>query len=332
MQVGAWFASLPLDKKYLLAGVKSGWELWIGTNYFFYPGGNRYVNSPASGDPTAGIAGSVQLGYAAVCTMGLACSGPMTTPLLDAALGDFLAFTTGLLAPWLPRSKILTHAGNFPFASGKAPQNGVAYNSPAPALTPHGAPGWSFYYAAFNVSTGAGLSAALAPLNQTHWAASEFRYTGGNSGSEEVQWEASFTNTLGFANNRLIDVYNFENIDEAALAAVAAVVSSAPACLVDAAFGLASAPAALAMVQLSWEPGQASNATRVLVSTASSMLLSGLLASPDVASVDLPPGSTSYSLDTSAWAGVPLYWQVAEWGCSGSQQMVSEIAVVNGSA
>jgi hypothetical protein len=29
---------------------------------------------------------------------------------------------------------------------------------------------------------------------------------------------------------------------------------------------------------------------------------------------------------------VPLYWQVAEWGCSGSQQMVSEIAVVNGSA
>lgn len=219
-------------------------QLWIGTNFFFYPGGNSFVNAPPADDPTTGIAASVQLGYAAACTMGLACAGNLSTALLDAVLGDFLDFATGLLAPFLPRNKILTHTGNWPFTSGAAPANGVAYNSPAPALTTHGAPGWSFYHAAFNVSSAYGLTSALAPLDYTHWAASEFGYMGGNNGTEKEQWAAALSGALGYANNRLVDVYNIEQLDTAALAAAAQVLSETPFCLVDAAFDLVSvAPA-----------------------------------------------------------------------------------------
>jgi len=38
-RVGDWYAALPDDKKYLLAYVRSVQELWIGTNYWYYPGG-----------------------------------------------------------------------------------------------------------------------------------------------------------------------------------------------------------------------------------------------------------------------------------------------------
>lgn len=316
----------------MLAGVKAGWELWIGTNFFYYSDGNKYVNAPVSEDPTTGIVDSAQLGYAAACSMGLACTGNLTVSLLDAVLADFLSFSTGILAPYIPRNKILTHEGNWPFASGNAPNNSVVYNSPAPAVTPNGAPGWSFYHAAYNVSTGAGLAPALDLLNGTHWAASEFGYMGGNHGSEEAQWEAAFTNALGYANNRLVDVYNLEDIDAAALSAAKAVLNVTPACLVDSPGNLScQATGDGDTTQLRWTPGQAADDSLLLASTSALSLVSGFLAVPDVLAVRVPPTLSEYALNVSAWLGVPLYWQVVARGCMGSQQMPSDIQGVSGS-
>jgi hypothetical protein len=328
--VGAWYNALDPGKKYLLAGVKAGWEIWIGTNFYFYADGNRYVNAPPEGDPTSGAAGSVQLGYAAMCTLGLACDGSVTPALLDAVVSDYFDFTTSLIAGFLPRSKVFTHAGTFPFVAGSAPDNGVVYNSPMPARSTHAAPGWSFYHAAYNVSTGAGLDAALAALQGTHWAASEFGYMGGNNGTEQQQWETALRNAIGYKNNRIVDIYNWESLDAAALAAIAAVVSDSPPCLIDAASDLTSAMTDNGTVALlSWVPGPSGESAMLLVSTCPATLISGLLASPDVTATPLPAGTSNFNLTTAGWEDIPLYWQVTTLGCNGSQQMVSEVRGVS---
>lgn len=42
--VTQWYKALPADKKYLLAALKVGWEIWIGTNYYYYKNGNDLRN------------------------------------------------------------------------------------------------------------------------------------------------------------------------------------------------------------------------------------------------------------------------------------------------
>lgn len=46
-----WYNSLAPDQKYLFAGLKTGSEVWIGTNFYYYPNGNSYLNRPPSQDP-----------------------------------------------------------------------------------------------------------------------------------------------------------------------------------------------------------------------------------------------------------------------------------------
>ena len=67
--IAAWYAALPPARRYLLAGVRVGWEVDIGVNYYFYPGGNAYRTQPPASDPKSGVSGAVQQGFNAVCTM-----------------------------------------------------------------------------------------------------------------------------------------------------------------------------------------------------------------------------------------------------------------------
>lgn len=76
-------------------------ELWQGTNYWWYPGANLpngTVAWPPSADPQTGVAGSAQVGYAALCAHGNgACSGAVTTARLDAVIASFVEFAAGVL-------------------------------------------------------------------------------------------------------------------------------------------------------------------------------------------------------------------------------------------
>ena len=52
--------------------------------FYFYPDGNRYVETDPADDPKAGIARSIPLGYAAAAALGRTHSGPLTTADIDA--------------------------------------------------------------------------------------------------------------------------------------------------------------------------------------------------------------------------------------------------------
>lgn len=194
-RVAAWYVSLPPSKKYLLAYVRCTQELWQGTNYFYYPGANALngtVSWPPSDDPHSGVAGSAQIGYAALCSRSCPCAGPITVARIDTAISSFVEFAAGVLsdagiprfvAAYLKhrvvntsyiyscpiRSRIMSHTGTF-FAN--PPTDAVVFNSPAAAVTSSAAPGWSLYNSeAINVGGNAGLAAVLAAIDGTPWGA-----------------------------------------------------------------------------------------------------------------------------------------------------------------
>lgn len=79
-----WWNSLPKEKKYLLVGIKMGWESAIGVNNWYYPNGNYLLNQPEINDPSYGLKndslpgrGVTAIGYASVSKLGLANSGQL---------------------------------------------------------------------------------------------------------------------------------------------------------------------------------------------------------------------------------------------------------------
>ena len=45
-----WYDALPAGDKYLLAGIKVGWEASIGWNAYYYPGGNAFLSAKNHSD------------------------------------------------------------------------------------------------------------------------------------------------------------------------------------------------------------------------------------------------------------------------------------------
>eukprot|EP01116_Phalansterium_solitarium_P017848 TRINITY_DN4515_c0_g1_i3.p1 TRINITY_DN4515_c0_g1~~TRINITY_DN4515_c0_g1_i3.p1 ORF type:complete len:346 (-),score=95.08 TRINITY_DN4515_c0_g1_i3:429-1466(-) len=112
--VAKWYAMLPAQLKYLLVGIKAGWELQIGSNYYYYPDGNALIDQNPANDPVGGVNSSVQVGYAAVKTLGLAQSGELTIELLNGVVSNYVALLTDTIRSrslGIPHSKIFTHVG-----------------------------------------------------------------------------------------------------------------------------------------------------------------------------------------------------------------------------
>ena len=322
-----WHAGLAArGRQWLLAGVKPSWEAWIGTNYFVYPDANAYVNGNASSDPSAGIAASVQTGFAAVCTGGGACpaTGALTQAQLDAALSDYLTFVSGVVAAaGLPRHKIITHAGVF---FNGAPSSSVVFNSASASVTRVAKPGWSCYSNAHDPRAGVGLDAALDLIDGAPWGATEWLYQGGNAGSPVEQWREAFNNTLGYRNNRLVTVYNWENLPSEALLAAQQVLAEAPACIVDSAGALSSFRRNATHVRLAWVPGAGADAQLLAASSRPDTDASGGLVAADIAAATLA-GAEAFHDVAVASGGLPFFWTVVSRGCAGAQPQIAVAAV-----
>ncbi|EDQ87183.1 uncharacterized protein MONBRDRAFT_10323 [Monosiga brevicollis MX1] len=210
--VAQWYDRLTPDQHYLLAFVKPMWEVWIGTNYYVYPNATRYVNQPASADPTGGVADAVQVGFAAICSRFNRCSGPPpTTAELDVIVREYgHALATVFTEAGLPAFKLMGHNGvNWPELPPS--QHNVTFNSAWAGLNNVTYPGFSFYHAAYNPGAAAQhLADVLTASPRPCWGAAEWYYEGGNTGSRQEQWFAAFNNTMQ-NNNVLIDVFNWES-------------------------------------------------------------------------------------------------------------------------
>jgi hypothetical protein len=137
-----WYDALPAGDKYLLAGIKVGWEASIGWNAYYYPGGNAFASAknhssdpclcPPGGTPPCTAAtkkaachlnksapgaawGMQQLGYSAARSVGLTPSGPDGTlsradiaSLVQMYLSNITAEVKSL---GFPLHKLYTHLG-----------------------------------------------------------------------------------------------------------------------------------------------------------------------------------------------------------------------------
>ncbi len=365
-RLAQWYSGLPSARRWLLAAVRATQELWIGTNYYYYPGGNSLAPLPPAQDPTGGPGAALQLGYSAVCgglgaaaraaTPGCGSSDaqgqpqPLSTAQLDAVVSSFLSFSAGLLLQaGIPRSRLAVHTGSFfqapPPCTPRTPafpHACAAFNSPAAALVPEAAPGWSMYGEGTEAGGDAGVPTALAALQGAPWAAPEWNiFTG-----PQRAWAAALNGTLAFGNNRLLVVQNYESIagDAGACAAVAAAVAAPPPpCFIDAPTQLAAQPQGSAggVFALSWQQAQAGGAAgssgavasfEVRASTLSELLPSGQLAVPDVLAVTLPGGQLSAGLTLPpGFAADHVFWGVTARSCAGTagaNLMASDVALL----
>lgn len=338
--LAAWYTQtlLPAGKGYLLAGVKCSWEAWVGTNFYFYAGGNAYVNQTnSSNDPSEGLVAAVQVGFNAICTMNGALppcisgvgEATLSVEQVDSILNDYLEFAAATIADeGIPRSKLMTHAGTF---FGAPPKNAVSFNSPIASVTTRAKPGWSLYANAYNPSTAIGLADAIGTIGLAPWSATEWLYMGGNSGTPLQQWLAAFNNTLNFMNNRLVDVYNFEGLDAVALAALQLILSASPSCLVDSIAGAAAVQINATAWALTWTPPVAAEALYFQASSLADTLPSGALAVLDVASTTLPGDAAGVTLALPAnFSGSAVYWTVVAGGCGATQVAVAPVEAIVG--
>lgn len=328
-QLVQWYNALPSNAQYLLASVKIGWEVAISTNYYYYADGNSYRTQDPSGDPTKGITASVQLGYASVCTAGIACSGTLTSAALDAVVSTYLTSLAGMAyAAGIPRNRLFTHVGADMGGNGGLPTDNV-YNTAVAAFNEYSMPGMSMYAYAYNpFLAGGGTIPTLSSLAGTPWACSEWYYEGGNSGTAVQQWFQAFNNSLSLLNAHMVVVYNWESLvqDADALTALQSILSAGP-CVVDAATSLQTQVVSSSAL-LIWTPGQAVSSQVLDVSNVPAMTASGTLAN-----AYMTVNVTGNNFTLSNLLGGTYFWTVRSFGCtlqgsaSGAQeqQMVSAV-------
>jgi len=326
-QTAAFYKSLPENKQYLLAYVKISWEISIGTNFYFYPNGNQYINTNPTNDPKTGIVDSVQVGYNSICTLGLACDGNLTVNQLDTVVRNYLS-TMGnvFLQEGLPRNKLLTHGGA---SFGKHLSNYSLLNSEQAAIIPEANPGWSFYSYAYNPPVAPGIDVALDSLNNSPWAATEWYYMGGNNGSTMEQWISAFNNTLSYRNPRLVDVFNWEsmrNDKDGAVAALQTMLNNPPLCLVDTVDNFTVISIVNNTITLGWNIGPDTDNLYLDVSSVSYTLPSGELAAPTIVNHQTITNMNSFSFTlSSAYNGATLFAAIVSTGCTNQQMVISSI-------
>lgn len=206
--VSEWYQGLPPEERYLLGGVKVGWEAGIGYNAFHYPNGNQYIekwpNDP-SHDPKTGLdlkkglaGGCAQLGYAAVKTAGIKSSGAITRDDIGEVTRRYLELLSRTVhEAGIPRHKLFTHmGGNYPPWGTHVPW--------WPAMNEYATPGWSFY--GLDPATAGKLGVTLERQEWKRWAATEWWWGAPDAGT----WHDHFARTLGFGDCRHICVYNWD--------------------------------------------------------------------------------------------------------------------------
>lgn len=332
-RIALWYRQLPPNKKYLLGYIRCVQELWIGTNYFYYPGGNYPNGTPGwdpAHDPTGGLPNTTQLGYAAICTSGLACNGTITTAQLDTIVSSLITFTGQvLLDAGIPRSRIMSHTGFF----NDPPTDTLVFNSAAAAVTTMAAPGWSLYnQATLNMSNNIGVPEALESIANTPWGAPEFNPYLGSNGTLEG-WTAAFLNTFSYKNNRLLVLQNWGSIYPSNPVGQQGVVNALldiPDCLVDSANYFGSTLLNSTFVLLQFTLGSDTDSAVLNIGIINNVFLpSGELAAT-LLSIPLTNTATEYTLNLMDVGNgtVPIYWQITSNGCT-SQSIVSEVQILD---
>ena len=202
-----WWNMLPKEKKYLLVGIKVGWESAIGVNNWYYPDGNDLLDQKESNDPVYGLKtdslpgrGVKAIGYAAVSTIGLATSGKLKeehiTEVVRLHLEDLCKLMIGR---GISRDRLFTHCGGW--------SQGESLFSAA--VNKFSCPGWSFYSYASDPRKDITAMKSLESSDAPYWGAVEWLYQGQNT---KEKWMSAIANTLAVKRIRYMCIYNWGDI------------------------------------------------------------------------------------------------------------------------
>jgi hypothetical protein len=204
-----WWRGLPEEKRWLLIGLKVGWESSIGVNAWYFPDGNKLADLPTTNDPTNKLKGSevpsrgmATLGYAAVKTSGIRAEGEITEADLAEVVRLHLEDLSRVAAKLgLPREKLFTHVGGWK-------EGELLYSA---ATNQFSCPGWSFYRHANDPRADTGVQSVLAASDAPGWAAVEWLYRGKN---DVEGWTQALENAFADSRCRFVCIYNWENVRE----------------------------------------------------------------------------------------------------------------------
>lgn len=255
--IANWYNSLPANKKYLLAGVVLDNELSL-FNHYFYPDGNRYYDlcPKYDGDcaktaddlalqkhypinPSNGPSyGRQAIGYAAVKSFGIKTSGTLTQQDVDEAVKRHAKILAETAKEYLPADKVIIH-GMWNI-SGDNPQGGSSYHS---VVTNIVSPGWTTYgwglqgflYGTRFSKSSIQLRDAIKQNQLKTWGAVEWSAIEPAdiaSSNTFNNWSNSLLDTLRFDGNKLLVIYNLDNIRESkniVVPAIQNIINGAPA-------------------------------------------------------------------------------------------------------
>jgi len=310
-RIVSWYNNLSSDRKYLLAGVEIDNELSIGTNFYYYPDGNSYLNQDPALDPNIPAdwnqldGGFVQLGYAALTSYGYPPTGEPTKDTLNHVMSLHInEMVNHVAAMGLPRNKLFTHGIGKPYYYTHS-------------LTQVATPGWSFYDYAYNPEEALDFPTAIAELDNTPWGAVEWWNM-----NPAIPWLTAFNNTLNYDNNKIVNIFSYESITFPSdlSDAIINVLNTPPACWLSPA---AANPVVInnTTATLSWETPPNSEAVYLNVSDSPERLPSGSLRYLNVVNENVT-GSTAYPRTFSPGT---YYWQVVVDGCNevGGQRRIT---------
>jgi hypothetical protein len=208
-----WRDRLPKEKRWLLVGVKVGWESAIGMGSHYYPDGNSLLDKDPTDDPDHRAKPEVlpgrgyqPIGYAAVSTAGLAHDGELKEEHLAEVVRRHLDDLSAVARrAGLPRELIFTHCGGW--AAGER-----LYRS---ALNESSCPGWSFYRHGRDPLGDETAMAAVAASTAPYWAVAEWLPIGARTSGD---WKMALRDTLAIDRCRYVCIYNWRKVKEDTIA------------------------------------------------------------------------------------------------------------------
>lgn len=333
--IRSFIDSLPPEDQYLFAGVVMGTELSVGVNYYHYPNGNALLGQPARCDPglpyAAGcprgagacsmynhtcppafgnglISGGVaQLGYRAALDLGALSAGqPMTRAVLDRIVTDYLGYLHHLLLVefGLPSHKIHSHTGGT--FGGNMGVHTLNISRMGAAI-----PGWSMYFGD-TANPGAALGAFLdaAENRSLPWGSAEWLpFAPDDRGSN---WNSAYERNLGYRNNRLLSVANWESVSSnpTAMSGARSTMTNPANCTMGprVLLGQADLPSG---TMLHFSRPAANTASFFTASSTTALGTGGTLAQIDTVNADV---STARSISLDGRVG-PMFVQLVTDGC-----------------
>ena len=202
-----WRSQLPESKRWLLVGVKVGWESAIGMGSYYYPSGNELLDKDPQDDPDEKVRpkqlpgrGRQPIGYAAVSTAGLGEAGELNEAQLAEVIRRHLDDLSAVARKGgLPREQIFTHSGGW--AEGEK-----LYDS---AINEHSCPGWSFYRYGRDPLGDKTAMAAIARSTAPFWGVVEWLPIGARTSDD---WQSALRNTLAADRCRYVCAYNWRKL------------------------------------------------------------------------------------------------------------------------